>query len=141
MSATIGFEPLSLFDAWPGFAARGFFERDDANPVRWVPAVDVEDVGNAYRLTVDVPGVDAKDIEINLEDGVLTLKGERKLSTAEEGKRLSFSERHSGSFLRRFRLPEAAVSGEVTAKLDKGVLEVRIAKPDKLQPRKIEVQS
>jgi HSP20 family protein len=136
----IGFEPRDLFSRWHTDIDRWFDGRTNgyAGQEQWTPAVDVQDVGEAYLLRADVPGMEAKDIELELNDGILSLKGTRKRTVSEDADRYSRYERASGSFIRRFRLPQA-VGGEVTAKLTNGVLEVRISKPDKLQPRRIEV--
>ena len=141
MNTLIAFEPASLHNRWSTDFDR-WFDGSESPTTRnaWVPATDIQDLGEAFVLRADLPGVEAKDLELELADGILSIKGKRVLDSNGENKRYSWTERRSGSFLRRFRLPEAA-GGEVSAKLTNGVLEVRIPKPDKLQPRRIEVSA
>ncbi|MGH8403504.1 MAG: Hsp20/alpha crystallin family protein, partial [Gammaproteobacteria bacterium] len=80
----------------------------------WVPAVDIKEEPNRFLIHADVPGVDPKDIEITMEDGTLTLKGERKSETRDEHDGYRRVERVSGQFFRRFTLPDTADSEGVT---------------------------
>lgn len=105
----------------------------------WLPAVDIREDGSNYLLTVDVPGVDPNDIEVTLEDGVLTIKGERKQESAEENRGYTRRERVYGAFVRRFSLPETVDTDAVTAKGENGVLTVAIPKQAKVEPRRITV--
>jgi len=142
MTTLIRFEPRNVFKHWGtdfGHLFNGV-ENTAMTGDAWAPAVDVEDTGDAYVLRADVPGLEAKDIELELEHDVLTLKGERKIERKTEGERYAWTERNSGSFTRRFRLPETA-GGEVSAKLANGVLEIRVPKPAKPKPVRIEVAS
>ncbi|QKT03142.1 Hsp20/alpha crystallin family protein [Ectothiorhodospiraceae bacterium 2226] len=107
----------------------------------WTPAVDIRDTGDAFVLHADVPGVDPKDIDISMENGVLTLRGERRHETEEERAGYKRVERVRGNFYRRFSLPDSADAEKITAKCDQGVLEITIPKQEKVQPRKIQVQS
>jgi HSP20 family protein len=107
----------------------------------WVPAVDIKEEANRFLIQADVPGVDPKDIEITMEDGILTLKGERKSETREERDGFRRVERVSGQFFRRFTLPDTANAEDVSAKGVNGVLEISIPKQAKAQPRKITVKA
>lgn len=107
----------------------------------WLPAVDIREESDRYLLRADLPGVDPKDIDVTMEDGVLTIQGRREQETDENKEGFRRYERVTGSFLRRFTLPDTADGEEIKAKTVNGVLEVCIAKQAKLQPRKIEVQS
>jgi HSP20 family protein len=139
MHTLISFEPRGPFNRWQGDFDRWFDGFEHAvNQNQWVPAMDIQDMGEAFLMRADLPGVEAKDLELQLADGILSIKGKRLIES--DNKRYSWTERRSGSFLRRFKLPEAA-GGEISAKLVNGVLEVRIPKPDKLQPRRIEVSA
>jgi HSP20 family protein len=91
-------------------------------------------------LHADVPGVDPTDIELQMENGVLTLRGERKSEVKEEKDNYHRVERVTGSFYRRFTLPDTADAENISAKSVNGVLEVRIPKQARVQPRRIEVQ-
>lgn len=105
----------------------------------WVPAVDIKEEQNRYVILADIPGVDPASIEITMENGVLTLRGERKLETEEERAGYRRVERVRGSFYRRFTLPDSVDPEGITARGDNGVLEIVIPKHEKLQPRRIQV--
>lgn len=107
----------------------------------WIPAVDIKEEDHRFLIHADVPGVDPKDIEITMEDGILTLKGERKNETREEHDGYRRVERVSGQFFRRFTLPDTADAEGVTAKGVNGVLEISIPKQPKAQPRRIAVKA
>jgi HSP20 family protein len=105
----------------------------------WSPAVDIKEEDERFVLKADIPGVDPKDIDVTMEDGVLTIKGERKHESEEEAEGYKRVERSYGSFYRRFSLPDTADAERVTAKGKDGVLEVLIPKQEKVQPRRIAV--
>ena len=107
----------------------------------WVPAVDIREEKDAFVILADIPGVDPKDIEVHMEAGMLTIKGEKESEKKEEREGYKRVERSYGSFYRRFSLPDSADPDKITAKSNNGVLEVRIAKHEKVQPRKISVNS
>lgn len=106
----------------------------------WVPAVDIKEVKDAYEVVADVPGVEAKDIDISLDDGVLTVKGERKSESNDEGEGFTRTERTHGSFARRFTLPDTADAENISAKTEHGVLTLHIPKKEKVLPKKISVE-
>jgi len=106
----------------------------------WNPAVDIKEEDDAFVIYADVPGVDPKDIEVHMEHGVLTIKGERQSETQEERENYRRVERVRGSFYRRFSLPDTADADKITARSEHGVLEVRIPKQEKVQPRRITVE-
>ena len=105
----------------------------------WTPAVDIAENDNHFLIEADVPGVDPKDIEVSMENGVLTLKGERENEIKEEKEGYSRVERSHGSFYRRFSLPETADSENITAKSSNGVLKITVGKKDIAKPKKITV--
>lgn len=106
----------------------------------WVPAVDVKETENEFILHADLPGVAPKDIDVNTEKGLLTIKGQRETHKTDENEGYSRIERHFGEFSRRFTLPETADADNINAKYDHGVLQITIPKQTKMQPRKIEVE-
>jgi HSP20 family protein len=106
----------------------------------WSPAVDIREEADGYVLHADLPGVAPGDIEIHMEKGVLTLRGERALGTEEERQNYKRIERVRGSFFRSFALPDTADSDNISARCQNGVLEVRIPKHAKVLPRRIEVE-
>lgn len=105
----------------------------------WVPAVDTREEPNAFVIVADIPGVEPKDIEVHMDNGVLTIRGEKETEKKDEKEGYKRVERSYGSFYRRFSLPDTADPESITAKSTHGVLEVRIAKHEKVQPRKISV--
>ena len=118
--------------------AQAFEHAYSGNP-QWIPAVDVKEENDRYLITADVPGVKPEEIELTMEEGVLTIKGERKVTSESETEGYTRNERRNGSFYRRFNLPESADSESISAKSNHGVLEVSIPKKPTLQPRRIEV--
>lgn len=101
------------------------------------PPVDVIDAAKDYVLEVDLPGVDPKSVQVELEQGLLQIKGERQASHGEEAA-YTYRERRDGKFERSFRVPEAVDAEAITAKYDKGVLEIRVPKVER--SRKIPIQ-
>lgn len=142
----IRYEPWSLVNRLhhdlDRIFGREFSQDDDSQGAvsDWLPAVDVQETKDAFVLHADLPGVDPKDIDVTMENGVLTLRGRRHgESTKEEGgyRRV---ERISGEFFRRFTLPDVADAESISAQTANGVLTVRIAKRPEVQPRRIEVK-
>jgi HSP20 family protein len=120
-----------------------FFDAPPANnesPVRrWVPAMDLVETQDAFIVRADLPGLDEGDISIQLENDVLTVSGERKADHEQEGGGYYRVERMVGSFARSLTLPDGIDPEGVAASFDKGVLEVRIQKPEQVKPRKVEI--
>jgi len=106
---------------------------------RWTPAMDVVATEDAYVLRADLPGLSDEDVSIEVEDGVLKVSGERKVSNEEKGEGYYRVERSFGRFSRTLRLPEGVDADAVTATFDKGVLEVRVPKPEEVKPKKVEI--
>ena len=112
-----------------------------ASVADWIPAVDIAEAGDKFVLRADVPGVDPADIELSMEDGVLTLSGQRRFESSEEENGMRRIERRSGKFYRRFSLPDTADAESISARSQNGVLEVTIPKQPKVQPRRITVEN
>ncbi|HHJ36084.1 MAG TPA: Hsp20/alpha crystallin family protein, partial [Gammaproteobacteria bacterium] len=106
----------------------------------WAPSVDISEDDKAFTLLADIPGVDPKDIDISMEKGVLTIKGERQSVDTEENENFRRVERQSGQFYRRFTLPDSADADKIEAKSEHGVLTVTIPKQEVAVLRKIEVK-
>ena len=105
----------------------------------WIPAMDLAEDQGDYVVRADLPGVTEKDVNIELEDNVLTISGERK-SEHEERKHGDYRiERASGRFARSLTLPEGVDPQSVHAHFENGVLEVRIPKPQESKPRRVEI--
>ena len=150
--ALVRYEPWNLLDRLQKEFSRqdlidpyaGRDVGDDSSDVvtsHWRPAVDIKEEEDRFVIYADLPGVDPKDIEITMEQGVLTLKGERSEETKEEHEGYKRVERVSGSFYRRFSLPDTADAERIEAKGKNGVLEITLPKLEKVQPRKITVRS
>jgi HSP20 family protein len=122
----------TVFDA-PSTPANGGALR------RWMPAMDLVETDDHFVLRADLPGLSEKDVNIEVEDRVLTISGERKSEheTTKEG--YHRVERAFGTFARSLTLPEGIDAESVEASFDRGVLEVRIPKPEQPKPRKISI--
>jgi HSP20 family protein len=124
------------------YAGRRAALNDDSNTVAdWVPAVDIVEEKDRYVLRADVPGVKPENIDVNMENGVLTVSGERHHESTEAAEGMRRVERVSGKFYRRFNLPDTADAEEISAKSANGILEVRIPKQPEVQARRITVES
>jgi HSP20 family protein len=116
-------------------------EDSPQNVIEWAPHVDIREEKDRFVLHADLPGVEAKNIEVSLDKGILTLRGHRELETRDEKAGFRRIERVSGEFFRRFTLPDTADSQSVRAKHANGVLEVIIPKQAQVMPRRIEVEA
>jgi HSP20 family protein len=124
------FDPFGPFDAF--FAAPG-------SRTGFVPPADVTVSDHDLVLTVDLPGLTADDLDIQFDDGYLTLKGQRKRPEVGDGTTWAHAERAYGTFERRVRLPDAIDPDTITASMDNGVLSLIVPKPDRLRPRTIQI--
>lgn len=108
----------------------------------WAPSVDVAEDDRSIHVKADMPGMSDKDISVVVENGVLTISGEKKEERKEEkdGKRYIVSERRFGSFRRSISLPDGAKTDAIKAEFKNGVLNVEIPKEEKAQPKRIEIK-
>lgn len=148
----VRYEPFNLLDRFSRdlnrlglndlFVNDPFSSEDNSNVVtsQWRPAVDIKEEENRFLIQADVPGVDPKDIEITMENGVLTIRGERAGETKKEGEGYTRVERIRGSFYRRFSLPDTADADRIEAQGKNGVLEVVIPKKEKAKPKRIAIK-
>ena len=107
----------------------------------WVPAVDIVEEKDRFVLRADVPGVLPEDIDVSMDNGVLSISGERHAIATEEDTGVQRIERATGRFLRRFTLPETANAESVAARSANGILEVTIPKAPEIQARRITVEA
>jgi len=107
----------------------------------WSPPVDVEENADELVLTAELPGMKHEDIDIELEDGVLTIQGEKKEEQKGEGTQGLLYERRWGSFTRKFTLPRAVDANAITANYENGILTISIPKAEEAKGRKIEISS
>ncbi len=145
----VRYEPWNLLNQWPGDVSRLFDSRtrqfsenaDQLAASNWTPAVDIREEDNRYVIHADVPGVNPNDIEVNMEDGVLSIKGQRQSESVEEREGYKRVERVRGSFSRRFSMPDTADAEGISARSTNGVLEIVIPKQTKVLPKRIKVES
>lgn len=142
--------PVSRFSSQFGWPAevKQFFDRvlhesdaDQSNVVtsQWTPRVDIKEETERFLILADIPGVEPADIEVQMDKGILTIKGERNTVNREEGESFSRVERAQGVFYRRFSLPDSANPEGITASGRNGVLEISIPKRPETTPRRIQV--
>jgi HSP20 family protein len=138
--AIVRWEPFRELTTLQSEMNRLFNSAADGGPVRrWMPAMDLVETDAQFVLRADLPGLSEEDVTIELEDRVLTVSGERKTEheTTKEG--YHRVERAFGSFARSLTLPEGVDAEAVEASFDRGVLEIRIPKPEQRKPRKIAI--
>jgi HSP20 family protein len=126
MDALLGGDAFGAFDAWNG--PRGF-----------APSFEVRETKDAYVFRADLPGVADKELDIHMTGNVLTISGERKQETVQEGERYFTLERGYGQFSRAFSLPEGTDGDHVSADLKDGVLTLRVPKKPEVQPKRISI--
>jgi HSP20 family protein len=116
-------------------------EGDQSNVVtsQWTPRVDVKEQDKRFVILADIPGVDPKDIEVSMDKGILTIRGERSSENKEQDGKLTRVERSYGAFYRRFALPDSADAEGISATGKHGVLEISIPKKPETTPRRISV--
>lgn len=139
MSIIRRYDPWALLD--------NLFEQQTANREEdsflsmgnWLPSVDIKNEDKRYLIVVDLPGIAPEDVHISVENNVMTIKGERKTEAKENKEGYSRIERVSGSFYRRFTLPDDVDADHVNAVSKNGVLEIEMPKCKEKGSRKIEV--
>ena len=115
------------------------FERGNHVPQRWVPAMDLVEHDDHFLLRADLPGLTEGDVNIELNDGSLTISGERKAEHAGQERGFYRVERQFGSFSRTLTLPDGIDGEQIKASFTNGVLEVWIPKPEERKPRRIPI--
>lgn len=105
------------------------------------PTMDVAETDKAIEVTAELPGLEDKDVQINVADNVLTIKGEKKAEKEEKDKNYRLVERSYGSFERSLGLPDGVDADAIKASIDKGVLKVTIPKPAPSKVKKVEVKA
>jgi len=118
-------------------------DRDESSVVtsQWLPPVDIREEQDRFVLYADIPGVDPQDIEVQMDRGMLTIKGERRSDTTGGTERYARVERVHGAFHRRFALPDSADPDGISASGSHGVLRIVIPKKPESTPRRIQVGS
>ena len=121
-----------IFYGWPSF------ERD--SDLAWSPRVDVNETDKEIILEAELPGIDKKDIKVEVKDNTLSISGERKHEKKTENAGSSRIERNYGKFERTFRLPDTVLSDDVAAKYKDGILTLNLPKTEKTKPKEIAVE-
>lgn len=106
----------------------------------WAPLVDITEDDKEYLIKAELPEVKKDEVKVTVENGVLTITGERKFEKEEKGKKYHRVERAFGSFVRSFTLPDDADANKVNAEFKDGVLKVHVAKSEAAKPKQIEVK-
>jgi HSP20 family protein len=110
-----------------------------ASTPAWAPALDITERKDAYLVTVELPGVKLDDLEITLEDGLLTIQGERHVAHDSSEEQVHRVERSSGAFRRSITLPAHVMADEVEASMEDGVLRILVPKAEEAKPKRIQV--
>jgi HSP20 family protein len=137
MALVVNPQPFSrdvdrLFDAFFG---------GEREARRWVPQMDLVEAEDHFILKADLPGLDEGDVSIEVQDGTLTISGERKAEHESRERGWYRIERSFGSFSRSLTLPDRVDPDGISANFDRGVLEVRIPKPEEHKPRRVEIKA
>jgi len=106
----------------------------------WVPTVDVTEDDTEYVIKAEIPEVDKRDVKVTVQDGMLTLQGERKQEKEDKGKRFHRLERSYGTFIRSFTLPEDTNGENIKAEFKEGMLYVHVPKSEKARRKAIEIK-
>lgn len=120
---------------------QGSDRQDESSVVtsQWAPLVDIKEEAERFVIHADLPGIDPQDVEVMMDKGILTIKGERRSESSEENERYSRIERSYGTFHRRFALPDSADPEGIAASGHNGVLTITIPKRPETKPRRIQV--
>ena len=105
----------------------------------WTPSVDVSETDKAYVIKAEIPEVKKEDVKVTIDDGMLTIQGERKMEKEEKGKKFHRIERSYGSFVRSFRLPDGVDESKVKAEFKDGMINVTLPKSEKAKKKAVEV--
>ena len=106
----------------------------------WTPSVDISETDTEYLIKAELPEVKKEDVKVTVENGVLTIQGERRQEKEEKGKKFHRIERAYGSFVRSFSIPDYVDDGKVTAEFKDGILNLHLPKSEKAKPKAIEVK-
>ena len=126
-----------LFDDF----TRGFSAFSTGGAAELLPNLDVTETDKQIEITAELPGIEEKDVQVNLADNVLTIRGEKKAEKEEKDKTYRLVERSYGSFVRSLELPEGVNADAIKASIDKGLLKVTVPKPAPAQVKKIDVKA
>lgn len=129
-----------IFEQAFGDALLPLAATEDVSNRRWLPAVDVEETTDSLVFTCELPGMSKEDVNITLENNVLTVSGERKFEDEERQRNFHRLERAYGAFSRSFTLPSNVKSDQVNASFKDGVLTISVPKVEEAKPRQIQIR-
>jgi len=115
-------------------------QQGSAPTTAWAPALDISERKDAYLVTAELPGVQADDLQVTLEDGLLTIQGERHFAHDSSEQQFHRIERHYGAFRRAITLPAQVQAEQIEASFDNGVLQVLVPKMEEATPKRIQVR-
>src|SRR5688572_22789350 len=115
-------------------------QQGSATATAWAPALDISERKDAYLVTVELPGVEADDLDITLEDGLLTIQGERQFTSESSEQQFHRVERRYGAFRRSITLPAQVQAEQIEASFDNGVLQIVVPKMEEATPKRIQVR-
>ena len=115
-------------------------QQGSATATAWAPALDISERKDAYLVTVELPGVEPDDFQITMEDGLLTIQGERQFAQESSEQQFHRVERRYGAFRRSITLPAQVQADQIEASFDNGVLEVMVPKAEEAKPKRIRVR-
>lgn len=141
--SVVRYTPFADFESLPGLRVfedtmKRLFAEPNGRP--WVPAVDIKETENELILIADVPGMEMKDIDLSLENGTLTLRGERKFERAKDEGGWHRLERSYGTFERVFTIPETVNTEAVKADYKNGTLTITLPKKEVAKPKQVKIQ-
>ena len=133
---------FSLLDAAPSVFRRGNLTPGDEQitTAEWSPLVDIAEDEKEYTIKVELPEVKKEDVKVTVENGTLSISGERKAEAEQKGRKFHRVERYYGRFERCFTIPDDAEGSDARAEYKDGVLKVHLAKSEKSRPKQIEVK-
>jgi HSP20 family protein len=135
-------EPLELEDVQnrlSKFFGRRTNGNDDMTMADWTPLADITEDDKEYVIKAELPDVKKEDVKVAVENGVLTISGERKFEREEKKKKYHRIERAFGTFVRSFSLPDVAEASKVKAEFKNGMLTVHVPKSEKAKPKQVQV--
>jgi HSP20 family protein len=119
---------------------KGGGEGEEFAVTTWAPRVDIAEDDKGYVINAELPGITKDDVKVSVENGVLSISGERKTEKEEKGKKFHRIERTYGSFMRSFTLPEGSTGEKISAEFRDGILKVHIPKDEKAKTKAIDVK-
>ena len=116
-------------------------QQGSGRAMAWAPALDISERKDAYLVTVELPGLKPEDLDITMEDGLLTIQGERQFTTESSEQQFHRVERRYGAFRRSITLPAHVMAEGIEASFEDGVLQILVPKTEEATPKRIQVRS